>query len=455
MPPGLTNPFALLLVAITRHIGNLIGSATSVPWRPSTSKLGLEDSDGNQSRFGAALIFLLYLLPWHNLPSVQIPLPSPESLSHAPHSSVHSASHLSGRLTLGSEVTSVPGLMSYREIRETNVGFNASGSDVLVILHIQKTGGTSFEKHIVQDLQIKQPCICWKRRKRCKCPRPGRKNEKPKNPGGNSTTTNSPNTESWLFSRFSTGWICGLHADWTELTSCVDAELERDHGCASKRRYFYVTMIRDPIHRFLSEYRHVKRGATWKASRHLCNGKLATAEEIGNCYPGRTWTGVTLADFLNCPYNLAFNRQTRMLADLSLVGCYNKSYMPEEARNRVILASAKRNLEFMAFVGLTENQRISQYVFEETFRVRFRIPFTQNEDTYSKATLEAAKPDEVEMVRKVNSLDLELYDFAAKLLHTRFEELKKLDQEFDDHYNYLGEEKGHHFSWDDVENEDK
>ena len=45
-------------------------------------------------------------------------------------------------------------------------------------------------------------------------------------------------------------------------------------------RYFYATMVRDPIHRFLSEFRHVLRGATWKASRHMCNGRLATADVI-------------------------------------------------------------------------------------------------------------------------------------------------------------------------------
>lgn len=55
-------------------------------------------------------------------------------------------------------------------------------------------------------------------------------------------------------------------------------------------------------------------------------------------------------------------RQTRMLADLALVGCYNRSYMPSDAeRNRVMLASAKRNLAAMAFFGLTEHQKVVKY----------------------------------------------------------------------------------------------
>jgi hypothetical protein len=60
---------------------------------------------------------------------------------------------------------------------------------------------------------------------------------------------------------------------------------------------------------------------------------------------------VTLHEFLSCPYNLAFNRQTRMLADLSLVHCYNSGAMPKAERDRILLASAKANLKNMAFFG--------------------------------------------------------------------------------------------------------
>ena len=58
-----------------------------------------------------------------------------------------------------------------------------------------------------------------------------------------------------------------------------------------------------------------------------------------------------------CRYNLASNRQTRMLADLSLVGCYNSSMSIVE-RDRIMLASAKQNLQFMPFFMLTELQKV-------------------------------------------------------------------------------------------------
>ena len=31
------------------------------------------------------------------------------------------------------------------------------------------------------------------------------------------------------------------------------------------RKYYYLTNLRDPIQRFLSEWRHVQRNATWKS----------------------------------------------------------------------------------------------------------------------------------------------------------------------------------------------
>lgn len=47
------------------------------------------------------------------------------------------------------------------------------------------------------------------------------------------------------------------------------------------------------------------------------------------------------------------------MSDLALIGCYNTSYMTVAERNRVMLASAKRNLAAMAFFGLTEYQKVS------------------------------------------------------------------------------------------------
>ena len=112
--------------------------------------------------------------------------------------------------------SSNPGL-SYDDVLNENFQFDINAHDVMVFLHIQKTGGTSFGKHLVQDLDLQKPCSCYRKRKRCYCFRPNR-------------------NENWLFSRYSTGWKCGLHADWTELTSGVDAEFDKNEGDSVKRR---------------------------------------------------------------------------------------------------------------------------------------------------------------------------------------------------------------------------
>ena len=180
-----------------------------------------------------------------------------------------------------------------------------------------------------------------------------------------------------------------------------------------------MTVLRDPINRYISEWRHKQRGATWRKSLHMCDGRLPTKEELPKCYKGDTWEGVPLDEFMNCKYNLANNRQTRMLADLSLVGCYNLSKMPEEERKQVMLRSAKRNLRRLAFFGLTEYQQDSQFLFEQTFKLNFTMPFDQLNDTRAGQELQFVTPQQMERIKQLNSLDLELYQFARDLFVQR------------------------------------
>ncbi|KAG5673803.1 hypothetical protein PVAND_003820 [Polypedilum vanderplanki] len=326
-------------------------------------------------------------------------------------------------------------LLSYDDVLNDDIQnkFDINSNDVMVFLHIQKTGGTSFGKHLVRDLDLKRKCTCQRKKKRCYCFRPNR-------------------NENWLFSRYSTGWKCGLHADWTELISCVDQEFDKNEGETTKRRYFYITLLRSPIARYLSEYRHVQRGATWKNSRHFCLGRQATSEELPPCYTGDDWMDVTLDEFADCESNLAANRQTRMLADLALVNCYNKTGMSSEERDRIMLASAKRNLAAMSFFGLTEYQKISQYIFEETFNLRFAIPFEQHNSTLSMQAFESLTEAQQTKIKKINALDIELYDFAKELMFQRFKRLKAKDSDFNFHFSNLGNirDKGSEFNWDTV-----
>ncbi|EFN83037.1 heparan-sulfate 6-O-sulfotransferase 1-B [Harpegnathos saltator] len=330
------------------------------------------------------------------------------------------------------KLQSVQGSLGYDDVFANDTfQFDINAHDVMVFLHIQKTGGTLFGKHLVRDLDLQRPCSCQRRRKRCFCFRPNR-------------------NENWLFSRYSTGWKCGLHADWTELTSCVDTELNKIEGEGIKRRYFYITIIRDPVARYLSEFRHVQRGATWRGARHWCGG---TQANIPQCYNGPSWQGVTLEQFMACSYNLANNRQTRMLADLSIVGCYN-STLSSADRDRLMLASAKHNLQFMPFFMLTEYQKVGQYSFEETFGMRFAVAFEQHNATLSAATMATLSTEQLDAVRRLNNLDLELYEFAKNLAFQRFKRLRDRDPYFVQRFQHLGElpsrQSATEFNWDSV-----
>lgn len=134
-----------------------------------------------------------------------------------------------------------------------------------------------------------------------------------------------------------------------------------------------------------------------------------------------------MEEFIACPHNLANNRQVRMLANLSLVGCYDPNAMSEDQRNRVLLDSAKANLRKMAFFGLTEYQRETQYMFERTFHLSFMEDFVQYNKTHARSI---DIPQNVqEKVTEINKLDIELYAFAKQLFFARLQKLYKEDEE--------------------------
>ena len=60
----------------------------------------------------------------------------------------------------------------------------------LLILVTFRVLGTTFDRHLVKDMSLEDPCICPRKRKRCDYFRPNTINEQ------------------WLLSRSSTGWKC-------------------------------------------------------------------------------------------------------------------------------------------------------------------------------------------------------------------------------------------------------
>lgn len=309
--------------------------------------------------------------------------------------------------------------------------FDMRGSEVMVFLHIQKTGGSKFGAQLVSNLDITRPCVCSRKgshdsrkhaaeqkvktreRRVCHCFRPGSK-------------------KIWLFSRHHVGWPCGLHADWTEHHECVPKYMNKREGRhVNRRKFVYITIVREAISRFLSEFAFVRNaGEMWRASSLRCNSRSPTQEELPQCFTRADLSDVTLDEFLGCSWNLAFNRQTRMLADLRLVNCYNTSGMSPTERGRLMLESAKRNLQKMPFFGLTEYQEASQYLFEKTFGLKFVTPFTQlpEDETRAGNILPILNSSVLSQIKTLNSLDIELYAFAKNVFFKRLTHFKEADR---------------------------
>ena len=129
-----------------------------------------------------------------------------------------------------------------------------------------------------------------------------------------------------------------------------------------------------------------------------------------------------------CPFNLANNRQTRMLADLTLVGCYNRSAFADPAeRDRVMLQSAMDNLRNMVFFGLTERQVDSQHLFEHAFNIQFAEDFVQRNNT--NANRISVSDDQMRTIELRNQLDVRLYRYAVRLFDHRVQQLREAERQ--------------------------
>jgi hypothetical protein len=153
------------------------------------------------------------------------------------------------------------------------------------------------------------------------------------------------------------------------------------------------------------------------------------------------WEGVTLRQFVGCgEWNLASNRQTRMLAEydqeFNLCGylaSVNKTTLDNE-----LLARAQRSLVSLSFFGLAEYQNYSMRLFEKMFNSTLKFNKPDEIVNPGKLAKELASvrmrhktnllTDSVigvlskRMLRKINylnRLDLSLYGYAKSLFYQR------------------------------------
>ena len=275
-----------------------------------------------------------------------------------------------------------------------NLQFDKEKSDVFAFIHIQKTGGTTMEKHLVLNIENSN----------CQC-------QKSKRPSCNCYRKNS--SEVWLLCRYNIPrWPCGLHPDLMTVRECAPNFMNRTHG-KKRRQYFYATILRNPVERFLSEFRHMQRGATWELASSLCQGRRLM-EQNKKCFKGDSWSDLDLNNFLNCKSNFAINRQTWMLSDISQLGCNFSEVMSQPQKQKQLLNLAKKNLRRIEYFALLEFPKESQFVFEKTFGLKFNEPFVKWDTGFTKEFLNSSKgvEDLIPKIKTLNSLDIQLYQFA-------------------------------------------
>ena len=307
------------------------------------------------------------------------------------------------------------------------LNFDPYGTDTLVFIHIQKTGGTDFLRHLVTATKNGKYL--------CSLPDDTQRDIHnnsmgPKGVFGRGIMCPrdqaNPEGEQWLVSEKNLGWICQLHTSYSEFKVCIP-KLEGEPRVNTNSHFFYTTILRHPVLRYMSEYLHVKRNATW-AKRRICGGKkVNTVSEMPPCYPGyygrKPWVNVTIEKFMACSSNWANNRQTRMLSDLESLGCYSNKLHPPDEKDRLMLQSAKDNLRDFAFFGLTEYQQETRLLFEKLFGIQLKLETQQRamSSLHSAPILQDLwnNSELYNKIAKVNKFDMELYEYALELFSER------------------------------------
>ncbi len=170
-------------------------------------------------------------------------------------------------------------------------------------------------------------------------------------------------------------------------------------------------------------------GSDWREEDVTCGsiGQYKTTGHPCQFYenqPGQSTGNInnnlTLDGFIHCDGNLGINRQTRMLANLSALDCKNVLLESHKTLEVSMLQSAKDNLQRLHFFGMTEHQHATQILFERTFNMTFKRDFVRNK-TIASVRCKTVTKEQLDLVAKINHLDVQLYRFARKIFFSRLD----------------------------------
>jgi hypothetical protein len=158
----------------------------------------------------------------------------------------------------------------------------------------------------------------------------------------------------------------------------------------------YFTLLRDPVERVISFYHYIRRNP------HHYHTEMIASQ------------GLTLGEYLQTGASTMMNNgQTRMLA-----GARQYDFPVGECTDE-LLEAAKRNLrDWFAVVGLVEKFDETLLLLQRAFGWR-RMFYVRQNVAERRPTRDDLSAETLDLVRKHNALDLQLYEYAKALFEAQ------------------------------------
>ncbi|MGG3888370.1 sulfotransferase family 2 domain-containing protein [Metabacillus fastidiosus] len=169
--------------------------------------------------------------------------------------------------------------------------------------------------------------------------------------------------------------------------SCIQGHMPFGVHDYFKRPCSYITMMREPIDRILSEYYFIRN-----TPHHNLHSKV---------------TEISLEEYQNEPNN--FNLQTHLI----LGNKFGKELLKED------LEKAKSNLaHYFAVVGITERFNESIFLMKQKLGWN-NLNYKKANITKNRLYKEEIPKKIIDQIAKNNEVDIELYHFAKELLEKK------------------------------------
>jgi hypothetical protein len=158
----------------------------------------------------------------------------------------------------------------------------------------------------------------------------------------------------------------------------------------------YVTLLRNPIERIVSLYRHILRWDHESVHNQVVS-RLMSLEEFAR----------------TLPFDEIDNGQTYRIAGVA---------HPFHGTDKELLASALRNLEQFAVVGLTERYKESVLMMKHRLGWRSMPTLVRKNADDTPLRDRDVPASTIAAILQRNQLDMALYEFASRLLQRQIED---------------------------------